>query len=819
MKKLIPLLTMLFFCTQIMAQAIVNGRVIDENDEPVVGANVYIRGIKKGASTNEQGRFELKNVPTGQYEVVVSYIGYQTETQQLQVPEGVQKRIAFFQIKPATATLEQLIVKSTRVGAREPFTYTNVNQEKIEKSNLGQDVPFLLRWTPSAVVTSDAGTGYGYTGIRVRGSDPSRINVTINGIPLNDSESQGVFWVDLPDFISSTADVQIQRGVGTSTNGAGAFGASINMSTSKIHEKAYASVSAAYGSFNTFKGNVQFGSGLLGDKFTIDGRVSKINSDGYIDRGSSDLLSYYLSAAFVGKKSLLRLNVFSGHEVTYQAWNGVPAQYVEDETLRTFNTAGMEKASEPHDNEVDDYTQTHYQVLFSQQITPNWDLNLAAHYTKGAGFFEQYKAGQDLADYNFVSETTIISDLVRRRWLDNDFFGGTYALTYTSTGRKVNATLGGAWNKYLGGHFGETIWTATFGEVPNPPYYYDNDATKTDFNIYTKINYTIVSPLNVYLDLQYRTINYEFLGFDNGGTNVTQDDQLGFFNPKAGLFFQPTDQFNLYGSFGVANREPNRSDYTESTPATRPSHETLYNTEIGFRQNWKKAALNVNFYHMLYDNQLVLTGKINDVGEYTRTNVADSYRAGVEIVGGFDIYKGLSFSGNATFSQNKIKSFTEYIDNWDTWGQETIEHTDTDLAFSPNVIMGTDLTYDVFKGRDSKRPQDLSISLLNKYVGAQFIDNTSNENTMLDPYFFTDLRINYATQFAFFKEVRFSFMIRNLFDSRFSSNAWTYRFTSEGYDPRPDDPYARLESGSTYNLTGFYPQAGRNFLLGVDLRF
>lgn len=813
------LLVLFVLSANLLAQTTVNGRVIDENSEPVIGANVYVRGIKKGAATNEKGRFEIKDVPIGEYEVVVTYIGYATETQNLVVPEGVQKRMTFFQIQPSAANLDELIVKATRVGEKEPFTYTNVEKEEIEKNNLGQDVPYLLQWTPSAVVTSDAGTGYGYTGIRVRGSDPSRTNVTINGIPLNDSESQGVFWVNLPDFISSTENVQVQRGVGTSTNGAGAFGASINMSTSKVHPEAYGAVSAAYGSFNTFKGNVQFGSGLLGDKFTLDGRVSKINSDGYVDRGASDLISYYLSGAYVGKKSLLRLNVFSGHEVTYQAWNGLPAQYIDDEALRTFNSAGTEKAGEPHDNEVDDYMQTHYQALFSHQINPNWDLNLAGHYTKGAGFFEQYKGGEDLVDYNIPNGDTIVSDLIRRRWLDNDFFGATYALAYTSTGRKLNATIGGAWNKYLGKHFGETIWTAAFGDTSNPPRYYDNDATKTDFNIYAKINYAFTGALNAYVDVQYRMLNYEFLGFDNDGSNVTQSDQLNFFNPKAGIFFQPNDYFKLYGSFAVANREPNRSDYTESSPDTRPEAETLYNTELGFRQNWKKAALNVNFYHMFYKDQLVLSGKLNDVGEYTRINVDDSYRAGIEIVGGFEVYKGLSLSGNATFSQNKIAAFTEYVDNWDTWGQETIEHENTDLAFSPNVITGIDLTYDVFKKQDKEKSQNLSVSLLNKYVGSQFIDNTSNENTKLDAYFFSDLRLNYGTQFAFFEEVNVTFMVRNLFDSRYTSNAWTYRFVSEGYDPRPDDPSARLEGGSTYNLTGFYPQAGINFLAGVNLRF
>ncbi|MEM9846655.1 MAG: TonB-dependent receptor [Bacteroidota bacterium] len=819
MKKLLAGWISLLFATSLFAQTAVRGSIIDRDGQPVIGANVYLKAIRKGGITDEKGQFQIKDVPAGTYNVSISHVGYKTATQSFQIQTGTLQQTIEFQLEKQTLALDELVVKATRVGEKVPITSSSLDKEAIEARNLGQDVPFILRWTPSAVVTSDAGTGIGYTGIRIRGSDPTRINVTINGIPLNDTESQGVFWVDLPDFASSTQDIQIQRGVGTSTNGAGAFGASINLNTGKVREKAYGEINGSFGSFNTYRGNVQFGTGLIGNRITIDGRLSKINSDGYIDRGSADLLSYFGSLAYVGDKSIFRLNVFSGQEVTYQAWNGVPAQYVNDEALRTFNTAGTEKADEPHDNEVDNYKQTHVQALYASQLNLNWGLNLALHYTKGMGFFEQYKAEQSLEDYNILNANVLASDLIRRRWLDNDFYGSTFSLTYTSDSRKLESIVGGAWNQYLGGHFGETIWTAATGAIENPPLYYDNDATKTDFNVYTKFNYALAGDLNAYLDLQYRTVDYEFLGFDNEGNNLTQNDQLHFFNPKLGLFYDLGENTDLYASFGVANREPNRNDYTETTPESRPQHETLYNTEIGYRQNWKKAALNVNLYHMFYNNQLVLTGKINDVGAYTRVNVDRSYRAGIELVGGFDIYKGLSLGGNATFSQNRIQSFTEFIDSWDAGGQEMIAHENTNLAFSPNVIAGIDLTYDVFKNSRRENKSSLTFSILNKYVSQQYLDNTSNENTVLDAYFFSDFNARFTTSVGFFKEVSINLLVRNLFNNQFSTNGWTYRYISAGYDGRADDPFTRLESGDTYNLTGFYPQAGTNFLLGVGLKF
>ncbi|MFK7936690.1 MAG: TonB-dependent receptor [Saprospiraceae bacterium] len=820
MQQLFTLLILLFSIS-LSAQHTLVGIVTDQAGEKLVGANIYLKESKQGDQTNTDGRFTIKDVPTGDYTIKISYVGFQTFTQNISLGDSFEKHILNFQLNEATLEISELIVSATRAEAKTPVTYSVVGKEEIEQTNLGQDVPYLLRWTPSTVVTSDAGTGIGYTGIRIRGSAPSRTNVTINGIPLNDAESQGVFWVNMPDFVSSAQDIQIQRGVGTSTNGAGAFGASINLNTNQVNREPYAAIAASAGSFNTLKGNVRFGSGLLNNKFTLDGRLSRITSDGFIDRASADLQSYYLSGAFVGEKSVLRLIAFSGDEVTYQAWDGVPVQYINDEELRTFNNVGQERAGSPHPNEVDDYGQDHYQALFSSQFNPNWNLNLALHYTKGAGFFEQYKAGEDFADYGLTpiqigEEVINTTDLIRRRWLDNDFYGTTYSVNYQNNPQTLGLTVGGAWNRYLGGHFGEVFWARNASESEQNQRYYDNNAEKRDFNIFAKANYQITNLLNAYADVQFRRVDYEFLGFDNNLNNITQSADLNFFNPKAGLFYELDDRTNMYASFAVANREPNRDEFTESTPNSRPRPETLYDTELGFRKSWNKAALNINAYYMDYTDQLVATGELNDVGAAINVNVPKSYRAGIEIVGGAELATGLNLSGNATFSQNRVQSFTEFVDNWDTGGQDQIIHSDTDLAYSPNVIAGGELAYELLRNNKSN---NLTISLLGKYVGEQFLDNTSNENVKLDAYFFSDLRFNYTLKPSFADEINFTLLVRNLFDARFSTNGWNYRYVSAGYDGRGDDPYIELEQGDTYHYQGLYPQAGRNVLLGVDLKF
>ncbi len=824
MRNFLLSMSLLFVAYLSHAQSEITGQVTDKNGMALIGATVQLTETKQGAATDMEGNFTINKVMNGNYNLLVSYVGYQTLTKKVTVQDGQQNSIKLT-LEEAPIAFDQIIVRSTRATEKLPITFTNLEKEVIEANNLGQDIPFLLKWTPSTVVSSDAGTGIGYTGLRIRGIDPSRINVTLNGIPLNDSESQGVFWVNMPDFASSTDNIQVQRGVGTSTNGPAAFGASLNLNTSVIHKEAYGKISTTVGSFNTRKGNISFGTGLIDDKFTLDGRLSKIDSDGYIDRASVDLSSYYLSGAYVGRKSSLRFNVFSGHEVTYQAWNGVPAQFLDnpefDESFRTFNSAGTERPGEPHDNEVDDYRQSHYQVLFNSQLNRNWDLSLAGNYTSGEGFFELYKGGASFEKYNITpftigEETISETDLIERRWLDNDFYFGSAAVNYGSDDQRLNVNIGSAFSLYIGDHFGEIIWARFTGDTEQDNRYYENEAAKTDFNFFTKASYGLTEKLTAFVDVQYRNVGYEFEGFDNDGSNITDNVDFNFINPKLGLTFEVNPNTSLYAYFGVGNKEPNRSDFTDSTPNSRPTHETVYDTELGIKKQWKKAAIEANLYFMDYNNQLVSTGRLNDVGEYTRVNIKDSYRAGLEIVGGVQLTKQLNVDAGLTLSANKINNFTEFVDNWDTWGQETIDHGKTDLAFSPSSIFNAGLS---FNALSTNKNQDLTFGLNTKFVGKQFIDNTANQNTALPAYTYTDFRLAYSIKTPFVNEIAITLLVRNIFDAQYISSAWTYRYISAGYDGRPDDPSTRLEQGDTYNLTGYYPQAGRNFLLGLTLSF
>ncbi len=799
MKSFFVMAMALLFTLFAHAQATLSGRITDAFNEPLIGANVLIINLERGVATGLDGTYRLDDLPPGAYDIRVSYVGLATFTKTITLLNGNNEWNV--QLQRQYLSLDELIVKATRAGRTTPMTYVNLGKAELEPLNLGQDVPFLLQWTPSTVVTSDAGAGVGYTGIWIRGSDPTRINVTINGIPYNDAESQGTFWVNLPDFATSTNDIQIQRGVGTSTNGAGAFGATINLNTSKLRPEPYADINATAGSFNTRKGNVMFGTGLLNNKFTIDGRLSRITSDGYIERAASDLSSYYISGAMVGEKSMLRLNVFSGHEVTYQAWNGVPPDLLSNKQTRRFNSAGTEKAGEPYDNEVDNYRQTHYQLLYNHQVSRYWNVNTALHYTRGLGYFEQYKANQAFVDYNFnspvVNDAPIThTNLIRQLWLDNHFYGAVYSLNYTKN--RVDALLGGGWHIYQGDHYGKVIW-AEFAPNELGDYYYFNDARKGDFNMYAKLNYALSTSWNAYLDVQYRRVDYTFLGFNNDLQNVTQSDELHFMNPKAGILYE-RDNTHFYASFAVANREPNRNDYTESTPATRPRPERLYNTEIGWRQTWKKAAFGANVYHMYYRDQLALNGQINDVGAFTRVNIDRSYRLGLELMGGLELLPTLRLDGNATFSRNQIQYFKEFIDSYDVdfnWlTQEIHEHRNTNLSFSPNVIAGIELSWQPL------RP--LQMTLSNKYVSRQYIDNTSDVNNVINAYTFTNARLRYVWQPRFAKEIAATLLVQNIFNTLYETNAWSYRYVYEG-TPALDQ--------------GFYPQAGTNFLLGLSIGF
>ena len=701
--------------------------------------------------------------------------------------------------------LDEVSVNALRANDKTPMAFTNISKSEIKKSNLGQDLTYLISLTPSVVTTSDAGAGIGYTGLRIRGTDPSRINVTINGIPVNDSESQGVWWVNMPDFASSLDNIQIQRGVGTSTNGAAAFGASINLKTLALNKKAYTITNNSVGSFNTLKNNIEFGSGMLNNKFTFDGRLSRISSDGYIDRATSDLKSLYLQGAYFGKKSVLKAIVFSGQERTYQAWNGVPKRYLD--TNSTFN-------SYTYENEVDNSNQTNYQLHYNEQLNSKTNIHLATHYTHGEGYFESEKLNQNLADYGlnniFIGSDTISStDLIRRKWLNNDFGGITYSINHKND--LVNLVVGGANNVYSGQHYGNVIWAQYMSNGLYNHQYYKNIATKYDNNIFIKTNFQASEKTSLFLDLQSRNIEYEFNGNDIDGNIGVQKVKLDFFNPKFGLSHKMNEEQLLYGSFAVANKEPNRSDYIESSPNSRPLHETLYDTEIGFKYTTKDFKFNANAYIMNYDNQLIKTGEINDVGYFTSENVKKSFRRGLEIEGSILLSKKLAWAANMTLSENKIDTFIQYIDSWDTGGQQETIYTETDLAFSPSIIWASQLTYNF--------QDNLSLDFITKYVGEQFIDNSSSEDRKLDDYLVNNLRLSYSFNSKIFNYARLSLQINNLFDEEYVSSAWIYRFVSNGYDPSEDDHYVTKGSDGGYNMAGYFPEATRNYLIGLTLGF
>ena len=775
-------------CLPAWAQFSISGTVKDADGGTLPGAAVSLEGTYKGTYADASGAFRLTNLRPGSLQLRISLLGYEPVLQAVELNRDAE--IAVSLTKTAVA-IDEVVVSATRANQKSAIAYTNVSARELSKQNLGQDIPLLLNFTPSLVTTSDAGAGVGYTGFRIRGSDATRINVTVNGIPYNDAESQGTYWVNMPDLASSVSSIQIQRGVGTSTNGAGAFGASVNVQTNSFEKNPYGEVDVSGGSFNTLKTTVKAGSGLLNNHFVVDARLSRIVSDGFVDRASSNLKSFYLSGGWYGKKSFVRLNVFSGTEKTYQSWNGIPESLLK--TNRTYN-------SYTYDNEVDNYQQDHYQLISSHELSRNWRLNASLHYTQGRGYYEQYRADNELADYGLPSivirDSTISrTDLIRRRWLDNDFYGAVFSLDYNSFG-KLTAHIGGGWNQYQGKHYGEVIW-ARFASTSNIRHrYYDNDATKTDFNLYGKAYYQFTSKLNAFADLQVRTVGYSFLGFDNQLRNVQQDANLSFFNPKAGITYALNDRSTVYASYGVGHREPNRNDYTQSTPASRPKAEALNDWEAGYKMQTQRLAFSANLYYMKYKNELILTGQLNDVGAQNRVNVPNSYRAGVELEAGTALAKNLRWNVNATFSQNKVKTFTEFLDNYDTGEQKVNQYTNTDIAFAPNTIVGSQLLYTPAKG--------LEIGLLSKYVGKQYLDNTSNENRQLDAYFVNDLRFIYTVKPKGMNELSFSFLLNNVLSELYESNGYTFSYISEG---------------KTVTENFYYPQAGRNFLVGVRMKF
>ena len=694
--------------------------------------------------------------------------------------------------------LEQVYLNGVRVAADSPITHSNLTKQDLAKRNLGQDIPVLLNYLPGVVTTSDAGAGVGYTGIRVRGSDATRVNVTINGIPYNDSESQGTFWVNLPDFASSIESLQLQRGVGSSTNGSGSFGASLNIDTDRSSKEAYAQIANSYGSFDTRKHSVKFSTGLLNDRVEISGRVSNITSDGYIDRASSDLKSYFLQGSYKTDNTFIKALVFGGREVTYQSWFGIDEQTLN--TNPTFNPAGMYSDEDGtvrfHQNQVDDYDQDHYQLIWNERYNNNWSTSATLNYTKGSGFFEEYKEDASLDFHGLLpitidGETSTESDLVRRRWLENNF----YALSANANYKDENwdTTTGVFYSYYQGLHFGEVIWATNFTGPNLGDRYYSGTGDKHEFTTFSKASYKINNSWSVFGDLQMRIVNYKTAGLTSDKVNMIVDEQYEFFNPKFGASYSLNQGNQLYISYGRASREPRRSDFEQGvfTP------EILDDYELGWRFTGENNTLSANLYYMDYKDQLVLTGQLDDSGGFIRETSGNSYRAGLEVEGDFKVLQQLHVRPNIALSSNKNKDYTTSRDG------ELVNLGTTNISFSPSFIAGNSIDY--------SPKQNLQIALLSKYVGEQYLGNIDSQTSKLDAYFLNDFSVNYTiTNLSFAKSLVLQGLVNNIFDVKYISNGYFYTY---------DDDFSTPGTVTTIEGAGFYPQAGINFLVGATLTF
>lgn len=716
-----------------------------------------------------------------------------------------------------TVELDDVNIMSTRATKTTPVAFTNISGEQIEKVNFGQDLPYLLSMTPSAITTSDAGGGIGYTTLRVRGVDATRINVTANGIPINDAESHSVFWVNLPDLASSVKDIQVQRGAGTSTNGAGAFGASVNLQTGHSSLKPYAEFSGSYGSFNTHKETVKVGTGLIGDHWTFDARLSNISTDGYIDRATVGLNSYYLQGAYYTDNTSVKLITFAGKERTYHAWNYASKEEMA-EYGRKYNSCGYMYTDDNgvahyYDDQTDNYVQKNWQLLVNHTFSPAWNLNVGLHYTKGDGYYQEYKDGRTLVEYAllpFMQDGALVdeSDLVRKKAMDNHFGGGVFSLNYKD--ERLNASLGGALNRYEGDHFGKVLWVKNYAGMLSPDHeYYRNVGTKTDGNVYLKADYSLTDNLNAYADLQYRHIDYTIEGNNDKWNSVTNDglqrldidDTFDFFNPKFGLSWQINDHNRVFGSFSVAQKEPTRNNYTDGKLLEHPKAERLLDYELGYVFANKWLNIGANLYYMDYKDQLVLTGELNEIGEPVAANVPESYRMGVELMAGVKLDCGFTWDINATLSKNRVKDFTEtlYEDEWVGGEQWTTKKGDTHIAFSPDFILNNQFGYN-YKG--------FSASLQSQYVSKQYMSNADCENHVLDAYFVSNLNLAYTFKLPSLKSVTVGCTVYNLFNEEYENNG----YAGSGF-------YYDGDQRVRYDYAGYAAQAGTNFLAHLTLKF
>jgi iron complex outermembrane receptor protein len=784
--------------------SMIKGKVTDMNGQPVTGAGITIENTFLGVYSNADGIYNFSGLKDGNYTLIFSFLGYETQIREVKLKGMEILNVAL----PEKAFMAgEVLINATRAGEHSPLAYSTIDKISLKKENTGQDIPYLLSLTPSLVETSEAGNGIGYTSLRIRGTDGNRINVTIDGIPLNDPESQQVFWVDLPDIASSVENIQVQRGAGTSANGAGAFGATISLQTTNPENTPYAEINSTIGSFNTFKNMVAAGTGLLAGKFAVQMRFSDLKSDGYIDRTASNHRSAYISGLFRTERSSLKANLILGEEHTGIGWWGVPKEMLD--INRRYNPAGEYTDEEGvihyYDNESDNYKQNHIQLVYSLKINNFLSLHTALHYTKGKGYYEEYREDQFLSDYGLppvnIGDTIIsVTDLIRRKWMSNDFYGLVYSLKYHK--ERFEAIAGGGINLYLGDHYGNIIWMREAGSTEKDYRWYFNNSRKGEISLYGKVNYSLSEKISFFGDLQFRHVVYSMSGIDDDLKNIGQEHKFSFFNPKAGVFYSINPNQDAYVSFSVANREPTRTDFKEASgdPNATPKAETLYDTELGYKIRAGKGSLAVNLYGMIYKDQLVPTGELSDVGYSIMTNVGKSYRAGMEITAGIRPADFLNWNMNITLSRNRIKDFTEHYINYNTsdWSSENQSKNlgDVDIAYSPSITGTSDLAFKVLP--------DLDLHLISKYVGKQYIDNTMNAERTVDPYFIHNLRIDFEPELKSMKAVELQLLIINIFNLMYESNGYGGNWYEDG-----------IEKSWSY----YFPQAGTSFMLKMGLRF
>ncbi len=769
------------------AQLSITGTITDESGTPLIGANVRISNSLIGVSSGDEGRFSITGLKPGTCELTFSYMGYEFQVVQVNLSSSANLTI---RLLPASILAEEVTVRATRAGKNAPVAWSAITKEDIRNASQIQDIPYLLAATPSVTVTSDAGLGVGYSGIRIRGTDPTRINVTLNGVPFNDSESHEVYWVDIPDIMASTDNIQVQRGVGTSTQGAASFGANINLQTTSVNNLPNASLSLSGGSFNTSRASVSAGTGLINGHWNVDTRFSRIHTDGFIDRAFADLNSMSVSGGYFSKSNIVKASLLSGYERTYQAWGGVPSELLG--TQRTFNPY-------TYKDEVDDYKQQHAQLQWTSRLRSDLHLNVSLYYTKGAGYYEQFREGENLADYLMQPvvigmDTLNETDLVRRKWLDNQFYGAVYSVNHQ--GNRLDLTYGGGISNYSGDHFGRVIWSRLASSAAPDHQYYFSNGEKLDVNQFLKAGMALTDHIDLFADLQYRLIRYSIEGNDDDLRDISQSHLFNFFNPKAGINFRINKVSRAFISYGIANREPKRSNFTDARPGEIIRPEQLRDLEAGFESGSGPLSGSVNLYWMDYTDQLVLTGRINDVGAPVMINIPESFRTGIELCGTWQPLKRIRVETNLTVSANKIKEFTEYVDDWDSGEQKEFYLGTTDIAFSPSLISASRLTWLVFK--------DLRFSLDSRFVGRQFTDNTSSAERMLDPYWVNNLMISWSLHPKGFKELSLFLQVNNLLNEQYETNAWVYSYFYEGTRGKMD---------------GYFPQAGIHFFTGLTASF